>query len=258
MAKTSELRLDGRGFVILGAGGGGMGTESSLTLANAGADLLCVDSNPEEANKIAVQTNGVAMVADVTSRADMERVFARAGKLFGDRFAGIVDVVGIAQAGSIPATSDEAIARQFDIVFRHALLAIQIGAPMLAARGGGTMTFVGSISGSGAIPSQAIYGSSKAALHHLVHYAAQEFGPQGVRVNAIAPGFVRTPRLNEALPESFWDQVAEANPLRRYAVPDDIAKAILFLSSDLSSYVTSNILTLDGGVSHNITMPGLG
>lgn len=258
MVKEAGVRLDGRGFVVLGAGGGGMGTETSLTLARAGARLLCIDRDQAEADAIAAQTDGVGMAADITSRTDMEAVFARADDLFGKDFSGIVDIVGVAQAGPIPAATDDDVTRQFDIVFRHALLAIQIGAPMLAARGGGAMTFVGSISGSGAIATQAIYGSAKAALHHLVHYAALEFGPQGVRVNAVAPGFVQTPRLKAALPEQLWQRVAEANPLRRYAQPADIANAILFLSSDLAGYVTSNVLTLDGGVSQNIIMPGLG
>lgn len=250
-------RLDGRGYVVLGAGGGGMGTATSLALAAAGANLLCVDASMAEAQAIAAQTGGVGYAADATSRKEMAAVFAQAGDRFGNRFAGIVDIIGVARNGAIPSFDDQAIDRQFAIVARHALLATQIGAPMLAANGGGSITFVGSISGMVAIPNQAIYGMAKAALHHLTRYAAQEFGPAGVRVNAVAPGFVRTPRLHAALPEKVWEQLAEANPLRRVATPDDIAKAILFLASDLSSYVTGNIITLDGGVSNNTVLPGL-
>jgi len=88
---------------------------------------------------------------------------------------------------------------------------------------------------------------AKAALHHLVRCSAHELGPRGVRVNAVAPGFVRTPRLLKALAGEFWDQVGETNPLGRVAIPADIASAILFLCSDLASYVTGNVLTLDGG-----------
>jgi NAD(P)-dependent dehydrogenase (short-subunit alcohol dehydrogenase family) len=250
-------RLDGRGFVVLGAGGGGMGTQTSLALARAGATLLCVDNKESEAADIAAATGGTAHTADVTSRTDMEAVFARADQLFGDKFAGIVDIVGVARNSALPDAADDAIAWQFDIVLRHALLAVQIGAPMLARRGGGAITFVGSISGSSAIPTQGIYGIAKAALHQLVHYAAQEFGPGNVRVNAVAPGFVQTPRLKAVLPADVWQKIGDANPLRRPADPIDIAKAILFLSSDMASYVTSNVLTLDGGVSHNTTLPGL-
>jgi NAD(P)-dependent dehydrogenase (short-subunit alcohol dehydrogenase family) len=249
---SGAIRLDGQGFVVLGAGGGGMGTETSLALARAGARLLCVDFNEQEAAAIADLTGGTAHVADATSRADMEGVFAKANELFGDAFSGVIDIIGVASAGTIPSYSDEAISRQFDIVFRHALLAVQIGAPMLAKRGGGCMTFVGSISGLSSIPNQSLYGSAKAALHHL----AQEFGPGGVRVNAVAPGFVQTPRLKAAIPADAWQKIANGNPLRRTAQPMDIANAILFLSSDLAGYITSNILTLDGGIAHNTQIPG--
>lgn len=117
----------------------------------------------------------------------------------------------------------------------------------LAARGRGTMVFVGSIGGLVSVQQQAAYGSVKAALHHLVRCSAHELGPRGVRVDAVAPGFVRTPRLLKALAGEFWDQVGETNPLGRVAIPADIASAILFLCSDLASYVTGNVLTLDGG-----------
>jgi len=140
-------------------------------------------------------------------------------------------------------------------VFRHALLATQIAAPLIAANGGGTMTFVGSISGIVGIANQALYGMAKAALHHLVRQAALEFGPVGVRFNAIAPGFVKTPRLAAAIPPETWQSIARSIPMRRVADPADVAKAALFLSSDLSEYVTANILTLDGGATSFVEAP---
>jgi NAD(P)-dependent dehydrogenase (short-subunit alcohol dehydrogenase family) len=150
---------------------------------------------------------------------------------------------------------DEMWNQQFDIVLRHAYLAIQMGGAALAKRGGGSMVFAGSISGEVSVENQAAYGTAKAALHHLVRCAAHELGPSGVRVNAVAPGFVRTPRLLSRLDEDFWGSVASVNPLRRVAIPADIAKAILFLSSDLASYTTGNILTLDGGTHFVAALP---
>jgi NAD(P)-dependent dehydrogenase (short-subunit alcohol dehydrogenase family) len=254
-AYIDGLNLNGQGFIILGAGGGGMGTQISVALAAAGAELVCVDFRAEEAEEIARATGGVAHVADVTSRADMEGVVARAVTLFGLRFRGVVDIVGMAMMGPIPSFDDAAIERQFAIVFRHALLATQIATPVLVANGGGTMVFVGSISGVTGVPNQAIYGAAKAALHHLVVQAAFEFGPANVRFNAIAPGFVRTPRLHSMIPEATWKSIAEGIPLRRVAEPSDIARAALFLASDLSRYVTSNVLTLDGGATGYVPTP---
>lgn len=253
----AAARLDGKGFVVLGAGGGGIGTATSLALAQAGAKLLCVDASLEQAEEIAGATGGAPHVADITNRRAMEAVFDTAEQMFGDGFAGVVDIVGAAKNGPIERFDDDMIERQFAIVLRHALLAIQIAGPKLARRGAGTMTFVGSISGSTVVPGQAIYGVAKAALHHLVRYAGQAFGPNGVRSNAVSPAFVRTPRLRAALPGQVWDAIAAQNPLRRVAEPTDIAKAVLYLASPLSSYVNGQVLVLDGGVANDMIFPGL-
>lgn len=252
----TAARLDGRGYVVLGAGGGGLGDATCEALAAAGARLLCVDISEAQAAEIAERVGGTPCVADITLRADMERVFEQAEVVLGDRFSGVVDIVGMARSARIDEMNDEEIDRQFAIVLRHALLTVQIAGPMLARSDGGTLTFVGSISGMTAIANQTFYGIAKAALHHLVHYAAQELGPNGVRVNAVAPGFIATPRLKAMLPDEVWRNLAATNPLRRVAVPDDIAKAILFLVSDLSDYVTGNILTLDGGISQTLPLSG--
>lgn len=251
------LSLEGRGFVVLGAGDG-MGRQTCHALAQAGAKVLCVDRDPELASGIAREVSGIAVSADVTLRSDMERVFQRAGEAFGPNLRGVVDIVGVAQIGALADVADDDWNRQFDIVLRHAYLTIQLGGAALASRGGGTLVFVGSISGLVSVARQAAYGTAKAALHHLVRCSAHELGPRGVRVNAVAPGFVRTPRLLSRLSESFWDTVSEVNPLRRVAVPSDIAGAILFLCSDLSGYVTANILTLDGGTSSVASVPQIG
>lgn len=252
----ASARLDGLGYVVLGAGGGGLGDATCAALAGAGAQLLCVDRDPAQAEAIAQQVGGEAYVADVTQRDEVSDLFAKAEATWGSAFSGVVDIVGAAKNARISEMDDEAIDAQFAIVLRHALLTVQIAGPILANAGGGTLTFVGSLSGLAAIPNQTFYGTAKAALHHLVRYAAQELGPDGIRVNAVAPGFISTPRLLSLLPTEMWERLAATNPLRRVATPEDIAKAILFLVSDLSAYVNGNILTLDGGVSQTLQLGG--
>jgi NAD(P)-dependent dehydrogenase (short-subunit alcohol dehydrogenase family) len=166
-----------------------------------------------------------------------------------------VDIVGIASITELSAMDDDAWDRQFNLVLRHAWLAIQLGGAALAERGGGSMVFVGSISGIVSVAKQAAYGAAKAALHHLVRCAAHELGSRGVRVNAVAPGFVRTPRLLDRLSDDFWEQLSQDNPAGRVAVPADVASAILYLASDLSGYVTANVLTLDGGTHCVASLP---
>jgi NAD(P)-dependent dehydrogenase (short-subunit alcohol dehydrogenase family) len=242
------IRLQDQGIVVLGAGQG-IGKEVCHALAQAGAQLLCVDRDEELARQVAGEIDGVARVADVTVREDMERVTGAAEETFGSRFRGLVDIVGVANIGQIEGFDDAAWNGQMDIVLRHAFLALQLGGAALKRLGGGAMTFVGSISGLRSVPGQAIYGAAKAALHHLVLCAAHEFGPHGIRVNAVAPSFVRTPRLEARLDAEFWKRLETTIPMRRVGQPADVAAAVLFLQSELARYVTANVLTLDGGTS---------
>lgn len=240
------ISMRGQGVVVLGAGQG-MGEQSCLALANAGARVLCVDTSPDLATQIASRIAGEPFTADITDRDAVVKIFDRADSLFGDQLHGVVDVVGVASLKPIVEFSDSDWYRQFDIVLRHAFLTVQVAGAKLARNGGGSMTFVGSLSGLTSVPNQAVYGSAKAALHHFVRCAAHEYGPKKVRINAISPGFTRTPRLEKILPVDGWRQVEEVIPLRRAAAVSDIASAVLYLQSPLSRYVTANILALDGG-----------
>ena len=242
------IRLQDQGMVVLGAGQG-IGKEVCYALAQAGARLLCVDRDEGLAEQVARDIDGIACIADVTLRKDMERIVGAAEGAFANQFRGLVDIVGVAHIGPVESFDDAAWNGQLDIVLRHAFLALQVGGAALKRLGGGAMTFVGSISGLRSVPGQAIYGAAKAALHHLVRCAAHEFGPSGVRVNAVAPSFVRTPRLEARLDEAFWQRLEATIPMRRAGQPSDVAAAVLFLQSELARYVTANVLTLDGGTS---------
>jgi NAD(P)-dependent dehydrogenase (short-subunit alcohol dehydrogenase family) len=109
------------------------------------------------------------------------------------------------------------------------------------------MSFVASVSGLTSAPQHAAYGAAKAGLLSLVRTAATELGPAGVRVNAVAPGGVLTPRWGPKFSPEIRARTEAVIPLRRMAVPDDIANALLFLSSDLASFITGQVLTVDGG-----------
>lgn len=249
----SSLRLDGRGFVVLGAGGGGIGTEASRALAQAGADLLLVDVDQARADELAQEIGGEGYVCDVINPASIEKLFQHTQEKFGDNFYGIVDIVGMVQPVDWDSETSE-IDQQFDNILRHALFAMKTAGPLLARNGGGSMILVGSLSGASVAGPNPFYGSAKAALHHLARYAAAKFGPEGVRVNVVAPGITRTPRVVQAIPEAAWGKLGQGIPLGRAAESSEIAKAILFLASDLSSYVTGNELLLDGGVSNGVSI----
>jgi NAD(P)-dependent dehydrogenase (short-subunit alcohol dehydrogenase family) len=249
---ANPASLEGRGFVVLGAGQG-IGRQTSHALAQAGARVFCVDRDQALADSVSREVKGLACVADVTARPDVERVFAEAVVHFGETLTGLVDIVGIADIRKLPDTDDASWNRNFDLNVRHAYLAIQIGSRAMAK--GGSMVFVSSISGTHSIENEVSYGAAKAALNHLVRGAAHELGPQNIRVNAVTPGFVRTPRLLAALSEDFWTGLKTYIPLRRAADPSDVAKAILFLASDMSAYVTGAVIPIDGGLSTVAPVP---
>ncbi len=140
-------------------------------------------------------------------------------------------------------------------MLRHAYLLSQLFGAAMAAAGGGTMAFVASVSGLSSAPRHAAYGAAKAGLMSLVRTAAVELGPLGVRTNAVAPGVVWTPRVSGYLGDEGRERNIANTPLRRVALPADIAAALLFLTSDLSGYVNGQTLVVDGGVGSKFPYP---
>jgi NAD(P)-dependent dehydrogenase (short-subunit alcohol dehydrogenase family) len=241
----SRIRLDGRPFLVLGAGQG-IGRQTCHALAQAGARIVCVDRDETLAKEIAAEVGGVSCVGDITSRADVERAVETTVKELGGIY-GVVDIVGVSHFTNLVDISDEEWDGTFSIVLRHAFLTSQIAGRRLAEAGTGVIVYVASISGLTSAPQHAAYGAAKAGLLSLVRTAAVELGPSGVRVNAVAPGGVFTPRWGPKFTPEIRAKTEAVIPLRRMAVPGDIANALLFLSSDLSSFITGQVLTVDGG-----------
>jgi NAD(P)-dependent dehydrogenase (short-subunit alcohol dehydrogenase family) len=247
------LRLDGRRFVVIGAGQG-IGRQTTHALAGLGARVACVDVDPDRAGHVADEVGGVAVVGDATRRPDAERVFDQVGHALGG-LDGVVDIVGMAHFAPLLELSDEEWDWHFTIVLRHAYLAMQLAGRVLAAGGGGVMAFVASVSGITSAPRHAAYGAAKAGLMSLVRSAAVELGPSHVRVNAVAPGVVWTPRISEFLGDEGRARNEANTPLRRVALPADIAGVLLFLCSDLAAYVSGQTIVVDGGVGAKFPYP---
>ncbi|HEX9237088.1 MAG TPA: SDR family oxidoreductase [Actinomycetota bacterium] len=247
------LRLDGKGFVVVGAGQG-IGRQTSHALASVGARVFCIDNVDDLAKGIAEEVGGVPFVADARDRAEVEGAVAEAESALG-RVDGLVDIVGMARYMDILSTSDEDWTWTFDMVLRHAFLFSQATGARMAKTGGGSMTFVASVSGITSAPRHAAYGAAKAGLMSWVRSLAVELGPKGVRANAVAPGVVWTPRVSGYLGEKGRKLQADNAPLGRVAETSDVAAAILFLASDLAGYVTGQTLVVDGGVSAKFPYP---
>jgi NAD(P)-dependent dehydrogenase (short-subunit alcohol dehydrogenase family) len=247
------LRLDGRRFVVIGAGQG-IGRQASHALASAGARLMTADVDPDLASDIAEEVDAEAFVCNAIDRSDSEKLFADAMARLGG-IDGVVDIIGMARYSNLTDMTDEEWDWHFDIVLRHAFLAMQHGGRAMSESGGGVMVFVASVSGITSAPRHGAYGAAKAGLMSLVRTGAVEMGPSGVRVNAVAPGVVWTPRVSAFLGETGRTLNRDNTPLRRVAQPADIAAGILFLASDLSAYVTGHTLVVDGGVGAKFPYP---
>ena len=248
------LGLDNRVVVVAGAGGGGIGTAVCRLLGMAGARVVALDHDPDrlavsEGVLREVGAEHLAVVADVRDVDQVEEAVRAApwplhglvhvaGGLAPDQWASLLDT---------PAETFRAI---LDVNLESAFLTSRaVAARLVDQRTGGSIVHIASIAGLAAMPFGAGYAAAKAGLVALTRTAALEWGPQHIRVNAVAPGTIRTARNRaEGSPEDTPEERA-AIPLGRRGEPDDIAGAVLFLLSDLAGFVSGHVLTVDGGSS---------
>ena len=238
------IDLSGRTIVVAGAGGGGIGTATANLLTNAGATVVGLDI---DADRLARADVAVARVVDlrdpdaveatIDGLAALDGLVHVAGGLGRDQWAPTEQVS--------PGTFDDVLA----LNLRAALTTSQAVARRLrAAERPGSIVYIASIAGLGALPYGAAYAVAKAGLLALTRTQAVEWGPVRIRVNAVAAGTVRTPKSEAGRATDQPDEVATI-PLQRRATADDIAAAALFLCSDLATFVTGHTLVVDGGAS---------
>jgi 3-oxoacyl-[acyl-carrier protein] reductase len=251
--------LGGKTAVVVGAGPG-MGRACALALAEAGAAVVCLDISEAEATASAeaVEATGGqsrAIVVDVLQRAEVRRAIEQVVSELGD-ISAVVNVVGLSYWNSVLDIEDKDWDYTVDLCLRQGLYVFQeAAAAMIRGGNGGSLVAISSIGGLTALPGVGAYGAAKAGLIALARTMAIEFAPHGIRVNTVAPGIVRTPRIASfQSPEQLREQ-DEAVPLGRMGRPEDIAAAVVFLLSDLSSYVTGQTLVVDGGATVTYPLP---
>jgi NAD(P)-dependent dehydrogenase (short-subunit alcohol dehydrogenase family) len=239
-------RLDGRVYAVVGAGRG-IGRQTAHALRQAGADLVCIDSDLDRVRIVASEVQGMALQLDATRHQDVVTVFHELFQSCG-RLDGVVDIVGASISRSLLDVDDDLINQTFELNLFQAIQVTRTAADIMARSGGGTIVLIGSAAGFASLPNQIVYGSAKAALHHFVRCAASELGHVGVRVNAVAPGYVRTERMVARFNDGSWNEITSNTPLQRGGETADIAGVVLFLSQDLSSFVTGQVIVADGGL----------
>jgi NAD(P)-dependent dehydrogenase (short-subunit alcohol dehydrogenase family) len=256
---TDALGLTGKTAVVIGAAPG-MGLECARHLALAGATIVCVDIDGAVATAAAedIAARGgraIALCADALDRVSVQAAFDVAIDETG-RFDVLVNVVGLSRVRPFAALTDAEWAAQIDINLTHQFIVAQEAVLRMRPRGGGAIIMLGSVAGHGSSPLMAAYGAAKAGLIGLAHSIAIEHASDGIRCNVVSPGATLTPRMRQAF--GSGEKLAAfsaAIPLGRPGEPEEIAKAVLFLASDLASYVTAQTVVCDGGSLAKFALP---
>jgi 3-oxoacyl-[acyl-carrier protein] reductase len=249
--------LLGRTVVVAGAGGGGIGTAVCRALAVQGATVAGFDNDSEKLalSRLAVDEVGGrfhATIVDLRDAAAVQAAVDGAATQTGDLFGLVVVAGGLLRKYWAPLVDTQP--DDFDEVVRlnlsAALYATQaVGRRLLAASEPGAIVHIESIAGLSSMPFGVAYGAAKAALGAVTRTAALEWGPSGIRVNAVAAGSVRTPRAAADAPPEDPPGDRLVIPLRRRGLPADVANAVVFLLSDQASWITGQVLCVDGGSS---------
>ena len=259
MSIIDQFRLDGQVAVITGAGKG-IGAGIARTFAEAGANVVIGARTESDLEIVAADVRSlgrqaVVVPTDVLEFDQLQRLTDRALEEFG-RINILVNNAG----GFPPKPVAHTSAREFEAAFRFnvstAYEMSRLCAPqMVATAGGGSILNISSIAGHKPAPCFAAYGTAKGALSILTRELAQEFAPK-VRVNAIAVGSTRTDALNTVLNEEIEQTMVELTPMARLGEVEDIALGALYLCSPAASYVTGDILGVNGGMERlNMQMP---
>ena len=240
---AARFRLEGRSAVITG-GGSGIGRGAAHVLAQAGARIVIVDSDPALASETAAEVGGTGVVLDVTAESGVV-----------DFFSGLesCDVLVACAGRSLRAPSLETSMADW-----RAVTDVNLSSTFLCAReaarhmidDGGSIVALASIMGfvGGAVFPNPAYHASKGGVINLVRALAVEWAPYKIRVNAIAPTFVETPFITGVFEQpEVVDQIIARTPLRRMATVVDVAAAVLYLAAPASAMVTGTSLTVDGG-----------
>jgi NAD(P)-dependent dehydrogenase (short-subunit alcohol dehydrogenase family) len=254
-------RVEGKVAIVTGAGstpgpGIGTGKATAVVLAREGASVLLVDLYPERAEQtrqMIEEEGGKAVVcaADVTQAADCEAMVRAAVDAFGTVDI-LVNNIGLAALGTVVDTTEEAWDRALNVNLRTAFLASKYAVPVMAAKGGGAVVNVASISalrGDGTLA----YSAAKGGLIAMTVDMAYSHGRQGIRVNAVAPGHITTPMVQSvsapgARAEFMNAMRSEAGLLGTPGTGWDVAWAVTFLASDEARWITGATLPVESGV----------
>jgi 3-oxoacyl-[acyl-carrier protein] reductase len=238
--------LDGKVALVTG-GSRGIGAAISRELARAGAKVAVnYRAGQEAADEVAGEIGGLAVLADVSNAEEVKALIERVEGELGDIDA-VVNNAGITRDTLIARMTDDDWKTVIDTNLRGTFNTCRAVSRKMLRRRAGSIVNLSSVVGVHGNPGQANYAASKAGIIGLTKALARELGSRGVRVNAIAPGYIST-ELTDVLPEEARGLILQNTPLGRLGEPEDVAGAVRFLCSDEAAFITGEVLLVDGGL----------
>ena len=239
--------LHGKTALVIGAGSG-IGAASAQGLAAFGAHVTCADVQLEtaEATRDAVMAEGgeaSALTVDLTQQSSVDEAFDQLPAL---------DILVCTPSVNVRKPMLELTSEEFDKVvtlnLKGSFFAMQAAGRRMQAQGSGSIILFSSIRSQVVEPGQGVYAATKAGTLQMVRALAAELGPDGVRVNAVAPGVVETPLTEQIKVQKDWyDAYAQKSALGRWAQPKEMVGAVVYLASEAASFVTGTLMLVDGG-----------
>jgi 3-oxoacyl-[acyl-carrier protein] reductase len=244
------LELKGKIALVTGAAQG-IGRSVALLLAQKGVDIVISDINLEKAEETAKEVEALgrkvmAIRADVANTKDVERMVEAILERFG-QIDILVNNAGIARDKLILRMTEEDWDAVLNVNLRGTFNCTKAVIRHMSKQRKGKIVNIASVVGEMGNVGQANYSASKAGVIGFTKTIAREFAQRGINVNAIAPGYIETP-MTEALPEKVKEELRRMIPLERLGRPEDVAQAVLFLVSEASSYITGQVLNVNGGI----------
>ncbi len=244
------MELDGKVALITGAAQG-IGKAIALILAKNGADIVVSDINLEKAQETsreieAIGRRSMAIKVDVSKSEEVEQMVEKIINEFG-KIDILVNNAGITRDKLILRMTEEDWDAVLNVNLKGTFNCTKAVIRHMSKQKSGKIVNIASVSGEMGNPGQANYSASKAGVIGFTKTIAREFAQRGINVNAIAPGYIETP-MTDILPEKVKEELKKMIPLERLGKPEDVAQAVLFLVSEASSYITGQVLNVNGGL----------